>query len=416
MRHRLRGRRPDQLPGASPSQRHRCRRVAAAAEKSTGYGAYRRAGGASVKAAIVTEAGAAIEIVSDLEIDQPRTGEALIAIDACGVCGSDLSLLTGKMAHPTPMVLGHEACGTVVALGPDTDGPAAGERVILWMRPPCRTCRMCIRGQGELCEHSGRMSAYGTLLDGRTGFTRSGGDVFRALGIGAFTERLVMPVSGLVPVPDDVPTDVAALLGCGVATGAGAVINVARPQAGDVVVVLGGGGVGQAAAMAAAASSAGAIVVVDPVEERRRQALDLGATHAVEGGDPKALRNQVKAALGDPWIDVVIEAVGRPELVATAHRVVRQGGTVVAVGVQASDSVVALPGQQVALSHKRILGCFMGGIDPQRDMPKLFDLYRRGVLPLDRLITARRPLDEAAAALDDLAHARGLRTVLETGS
>ena len=366
-----------------------------------------------MKAAIVSTAGEAVEIVDDVEVDEPRAGEALVAIDACGVCGSDLALMTGKMPFPLPMVLGHEACGRVTALGPDTDGPAVGERVVLWMRPPCRTCRMCVRGLSELCDRSGAMSAYGTLLDGRTSFTRGGEPVYRALGIGAFTSQVVMPVGGLVAVPDDVPTDVAALLGCGVATGVGAIINVARPQPGDVVVVMGGGGVGQAAAMAAAASSAGAVVVVDPVEQRREQALALGATHVVAGGDPKTLRGQLKQALGDPLVDIVVEAVGRPELVATAHRVVRQGGTVVAVGVQASDATITLPGPQVALSHKRLLGCFMGGIDPQRDLPKIFALYRRGVLPLDRLITTRRPLDEAAAALDDLANARGLRTVLE---
>ena len=366
-----------------------------------------------MKAAIVTKAGGTVDVVDDVFLDDPREGEALITIDACGVCGSDLSLQSGKMPFALPMILGHEACGRVEALGPNTEGPAVGTRVVLWMRPPCRTCRMCIRGLGELCERSGAMSAYGTLLDGRTGFSRGGEPLYRALGIGAFTEQVVMPVGGLVPVPDDVPTEVAALLGCGVATGAGAVLNVARPQPGDVVVVIGGGGVGQAAAMAAAASSAGAVVVVDPVEDRRAQALELGATHAVEGGDPKTLRNQIKAALGYPIVDVAIEAVGRPELVATAHRLVRQGGTVVAVGVQASDASISLPAPQVALSHKRLLGCFMGGIDPQRDLPKLFALYRRGVLPLDKLITSRRPLSEAAEALDDLANARGLRTVLE---
>lgn len=366
-----------------------------------------------MRAALVTEAGGAVKIVDDVEVDEPRSGEALIDIDACGVCGSDLALMSGKMPFPLPMVLGHEACGRVVALGPDTEGPAVGQRVVLWMRPPCRTCRMCVRGMSELCERSGAMSAYGTLLDGRTSFSRGGDPVYRALGIGAFTRQVVMPVGGLVEVPDDVPTDVAALLGCGVATGAGAILNVALPQPGDVVVVIGGGGVGQAAAMAAAASSAGAVVVVDPVAERRQQALSLGATHTVEGGDAKTLRGQLKQALGDPMVDIAVEAVGRPELVATAHRIVRQGGTVVAVGVQASDATISLPGPQVALSHKRLLGCFMGGIDPQRDLPKIFALYRRGVLPLDRLITARRPLDEAAEALDDLANARGLRTVLE---
>ena len=368
-----------------------------------------------MQAALVTDTAAPISVVDDLSIDEPRAGEALIAIEAAGVCGSDLALSSGKMPFALPMVLGHEAAGRIVALGPDTDGFAEGDRVVLWMRPPCRACRMCIKGEGELCERSGAMSAYGTLLDGRTGFSRGDEQVFRALGIGAFAEQTLMPVGGLVAVPDDVPTDVAALLGCGVATGAGAVLNVARPEPGDVVLIIGGGGVGQAAAMAAAARGAGAVVIVDPVAERREQALALGATHAVEGGDAKTLRGQLKEALGDPTIDIALEAVGRPELVAVAHRAVRQGGTVVAVGVQAGDSVVTLPGPQVALSHKRLLGCFMGGIDPQRDLPRLFSLYRSGALPLDRLITRRRPLAEAAEALDDLAQARGLRTVLEVG-
>jgi Zn-dependent alcohol dehydrogenase len=368
-----------------------------------------------MQAALVTATTDPVIIVDDVTVDAPRAGEVLIAIEFAGVCGTDLSLSNGKMPFPLPMVLGHEAAGRVVALGPDTEGFAEGDRVVMWMRPPCRTCRMCIKGHGELCERSGKMSAYGTLLDGRTGFSRDGAEVYRALGIGAFTEQMVMPAAGLVAIPDDVPTEVAALLGCGVATGAGAVLNVAKPEPGDVVMVIGGGGVGQAAAMAAAARGAGAVVVVDPVEERRRQALELGATHAVEGGDAKVLRGQLSEALGDPTIDIAIEAVGRPELVAVAHRAVRQGGTVVAVGVQAADAMVSLPGPQVALTHKRLLGCFMGGIDPQRDLPRLFALYRRGALPLDRLITARRPLAEAAEALDDLAHARGLRTVLQVG-
>jgi Zn-dependent alcohol dehydrogenase len=366
-----------------------------------------------MRAALVTDITAPTVVVDDLAVDEPRTGEALIAIEAAGVCGSDLALSTGKMPFPLPMVLGHEAAGRIIGLGPDTDGFAEGDRVVMWMRPPCRACRRCIRGEGELCERSGAMSAYGTLLDGRTGFSRGGEQVYRALGIGAFTEQMVMPVAGLVPVPDDVPTEVAALLGCGVATGAGAVLNVARPEAGDVVMVIGGGGVGQAAAMAARARGAGAVVIVDPVAERREQALALGATHAVSGGDAKTLRGQLKEALGDPTIDIAVEAVGRAETVALAHRAVRQGGTVVAVGVQAADAVIELPGPQVALSHKRILGCFMGGIDPQRDLPKLFGLYRSGAMPLDRLITGRRPLAEAAEALDDLANARGLRTVLQ---
>ncbi|MEX2217787.1 MAG: zinc-binding dehydrogenase [Phycisphaerales bacterium] len=361
------------------------------------------------RAVIVAQAGAPVELVDDLELDEPRAGEALVALEAAGVCGTDLALLTGKMPYPVPMVLGHEAAGRIVALGPATEGPPAGTRVTLWMRPPCRTCRACLRGNAGLCERSGAMSARGTLLDGRTGLHRSGEPVYRAFGIAAFTTAVTFPVSGLVPVPDDVPIEVAALLGCGVATGAGAMLNVAKPAPGDTVVVFGAGGVGLSAALAAAAMGAGAVVVVDPSEERRGFAAELGVATTAPG---EGLRDEIRSLLGGEPVDIAVDAVGNPDVLLGAWKLVRQGGTAVAVGVQAADAVVGLPGAPLALMHKRLLGCFMGGIDPQRDLPTLFAWYRRGVLPVDRLIGARRPLEEAGAALDDLASARGLRTVL----
>ncbi len=365
------------------------------------------------QAAVLEVAGGEVVVVDDVEIDEPRAGEALVALDRAGVCGSDLAILTGRAPHALPVLLGHEATGRVVSFGgPPPPTLRTGDRVTLWLRPPCRVCRMCVRGEAALCERSGFMSAKGTLLDGRTSSTRGGQPLYRGLGIGAFTTAVVMPVNGLVAVPDDVPAEVAALLGCGVATGAGAVLNVARPEPGDVVLVFGAGGVGLAAAMAAAAAGAGAVVVADPEAHRRETALAVGATHAIEGGDRTALRGQLAEALGTAVVDVAIDAVGRSALVELGYRTVRQGGTVVAVGLQGGDEQVRLPGPLVPLSHKRVLGCFMGGIDPQRDLPRLFTLYRRGVFPVDRLVTATRPLAEVGEALDDLAAARGLRTVI----
>jgi S-(hydroxymethyl)glutathione dehydrogenase / alcohol dehydrogenase len=366
-------------------------------------------------AAILTEPGADVLVVDDVDVDQPRSGEALVEVVAAGVCGSDLSVWNGRMRHPTPAVLGHEAVGRVVQTGPGVHGLEPGARVVLWMRPPCRRCAACLRGEAGLCETSASMSVRGTLLDGRTSFTRGGEPLYRGLGVGAFAERVVMPATGLVPVPDDVPDDVAALCGCGVATGAGAVLAIARPEPGDTVLVLGGGGGGLAAAMAAAAVGAAAVVVADPVADRRRTALEVGATHAITGGDRKAVREQLQAALGHATVDVALDVVGHPDVLDTAWRTVRQGGTAVAVGVPAADAELRLPATLVTLAQKRLVGCFMGGIDPQRDLPRLFGLYRRGVLPIDRLITARRPLTEAPQALDDLAANRGVRTVLEVG-
>jgi Zn-dependent alcohol dehydrogenase len=365
---------------------------------------------------VLEATGGAVRVVDDIEIDAPRDGEALVELDLAGVCGSDLAVVRGTAAHPLPVLLGHEATGRIASLAQAHPVLSVGDRVTLWLRPPCRTCRMCVRGEAALCERSGVMSAHGTLLDGRTSSTRAGAPLYRGLGVGAFTPRVVMPVTGLVAVPDDVPPPVAALLGCGVATGAGAVLNVARPAPGDVVLVFGAGGVGLSAALAALAVGAGTVVVVDPSASRRSQALELGVPHAVDGGDRAALRAQLGAALGDAVVDVAIDAVGRAALVELGYRTVRQGGTVVAVGLQSGDEQVRLPGPLVPLSHKRVLGCFMGGIDPQRDLPRLFDLYRRGAFPVDRLVTATRPLAEVGAALDDLASARGLRTVLDVSA
>ena len=364
-------------------------------------------------AVLLREVGRRPEVVGGLVVDEPRAGEALVAIEAAGVCGSDLAILDGKMPYPMPTVLGHEAAGRVVALGERTDGPAPGTRVVLWMRPPCRACAMCRRDLGHLCQRSGAMSANGTLPDGRTAVADSdGGVAYRAFGIGAFAREVVMPVGGLVPVPDAIPTEVAALLSCGVATGAGAVLQVARPHAGDVVVVFGAGGVGAAAALAAQAVGA-RVAVVDPSAERRDAALAAGVQHALEGGPKDALRAQVRAAFdGDP-VDVALDCAGIPAVLQGAWALVRQGGTVVAVGLQPAGEQITLPAPVVPLSHRRLLGCFMGGIDPQRDLPGLFDLVASGRLPVERTITARRPLGEAPAAMEDLRAASGLRTVLD---
>lgn len=357
-----------------------------------------------------------ISVYDDIEVDAPRSGEALIAITAAGVCGSDLAQLQGKFPFPTPAVVGHEATGTVISLGPDTDGPALGSRVTLWMRPPCRSCRACRRNLAGLCEQSGFMSARGTLLDGRTAFSRAGNPLFRGFGIGAFSTHVVMPVNGLIEVPDGIPDDVAALVGCGVATGFGAVTNVAKPEPGDTILVFGGGGVGLSAVMTAAAVGAGAVVVCDPMEHRRELALSLGATHAIEPGDRDAIRDQLKREIGSGLVDFVIDTAGRPEIITTGYSLIHQGGAVVAVGLQPPDADISLRAAVVPLSHKRILGCFMGGVDPHRDIPRMFQMFAAGRLPIDRLVTSHRPLTEAAQALEDLKQGTGLRTVLDVSA
>lgn len=362
-------------------------------------------------AAVLEDGG--IVVHDDVEVHEPRPGEALIEVRAAGVCGSDLAQLHGKFPFPRPAVLGHEASGRVLSLGPNTDGPAPGTRVTLWMRPPCRSCRACRRNLAALCEQSGFMSAKGTLLDGATGFSRGGESIYRGFGIGAFSTHVVMPVSGLIEVPDGIPDDVAALVGCGVATGFGAIVNVAKPEPSDTVLVFGGGGVGLAATMTAAAVGAGAVIVCDPVDHRRELALSMGATHVIEPGDRDAIRTQLKGIIGSSNVDIVVDTAGRPEIVEMGHSLVFQGGTVVSVGLQPPDADITLRAAVVPLSHKRILGCFMGGVDPHRDIPRMFQMFKSGRLPIDRLVTTHRPLVETEAALDDLTSGTGLRTILD---
>lgn len=373
---------------------------------------------------VLTAAGASPTLVDDLELSDPRAGEALVEVTLAGVCGSDLAVRDGKVAYPVPVVLGHEAVGVVAAVGsPDETAadaveaeteqpPRVGDRVVLWMRPPCRACRSCRRGDAALCEQSGVMSARGTLPDGTTGVTRAAAPVHRAFGIGAFAEAVVMPLAGLVVVPAGVPDEVAALSSCGVATGAGAVLNIARPAEGDTVAVWGAGGVGLAAALTARAVGAGGVVVIDPSPERRAGAEALGIS-AVPGGERAELRAQLLSALGGEPLDVALDAVGRAAVVEQAWRAVRPGGTVVSIGLMGAEERVVLPGPLVPLSQRRLLGCFMGGVDPHRDLPRIFALHGEGRLPIERLVSTLRLLDEVPAALDDLAAARGLRTIID---
>lgn len=369
------------------------------------------------RAALLEEAGGPVRVVDDLEVAAPRAGEVLVEVASAGICGSDLAVLSNRFPFPLPLVLGHEAAGTVVVAGPDTVAPPPGSVVALWMRPPCRACRACIRGDAGLCETTGAMSARGTLPDGSTQVSRAGQVVHRAFGVGAFASHVVMPTSGVIPLPPGTGPDVAALISCGVATGAGAILNVAGVSVGETVVVFGGGGVGLSAALASLAVGARHAIVVDPSPDRRQQAVELGATGAVPPApDVKELRGEIRAITGSPQVDVAVDAVGAPGIIESGFRLVRQGGRVVCVGLSPVDAHVSLPATLLATSHKQVLGCYMGGIDPHRDLPRIVALQQRGVLPIERMVTRRCALDEIEGAVADMEAGRGLRTIVHLGA
>lgn len=360
-------------------------------------------------AAVCESMGGPVVVVDDVEVDQPRAGEVLIRVAHCGLCHSDLSVK--NFVGGRPMLLGHEASGYVEAVGAGVTHLQAGDAVVMTVAPACGRCYFCSRGQTGICELT--VSALnGVLPAGGTGFHRHGEPVYRSVGVGAFTEQVVMPASAVVRVPEDTPLAEAALLGCGVGTGLGAVFNTAKVRAGESIVVFGLGGVGVAAIQAARIAGATPIVGVDPVAERRDSAQQFGATHLL---DPAADNVAEKVFEMTPFgADHAIDAVGHPEVFATALASIRNGGTVTLVGAPTPGVAYTIHNAVYPiLGEKRIQGCAYGSSHPQRDIPSYLSMARNGLLDLAGMVTTRRPLDQIGDAFHDLETGLGIRTVID---
>jgi S-(hydroxymethyl)glutathione dehydrogenase/alcohol dehydrogenase len=324
---------------------------------------------------------------ADLALADPVGDQVRVRLTASGVCHSDLHALDGDWTVPLPLVLGHEGAGVVEAIGPDVRDVAVGESVVLSWFAPCRRCAQCAAGRAWLCLGT-RALEHPSTVDGVHAF----------LGLGTFAEATVVPESAVVAIDPAVPPEVAALIGCSVATGVGAVLNTAGVRAGESAVVVGCGGVGQAIVLGLVLAGADPIVAVDHVAARREQAIALGATRVVA------------AAEGE--FDHAFEAIGRESTLAALPGLLARGGQAVIVGMPAEGVRVEYDPFDLADQGKRIVGCNYGSSVPAVDFPRLARLHLSGRLPLEKLVGRQRGLDEAAAALDDLRGAVGLRTVL----
>ncbi|HRW36716.1 MAG: Zn-dependent alcohol dehydrogenase [Acidimicrobiales bacterium] len=366
-----------------------------------------------MRAAVLEEAGAPLVLRDDIDVEEPRAGEVAVRVAHCGVCHSDLSIADGKFPSALPVILGHEAAGIVEAVGPGVTTHRIGDHVVLTPCPPCGTCAWCIRGEWSLCVNSDSMmtSAH---PDGGTRLRRGGEVVYRGVGVAAFAETVIIQANGAVTIPEDVPLDVACVIGCAVQTGVGAVLNTAQVREGDTVVVMGAGGIGLSIVQGARIAGAGRIVVSDPDEARRAAALGLGATDAIDPTVDDVVAVAHDLSPGGIGADVAFDAVGRSALIATGIDATRKGGTTVIVGVPAIDDpfTYALPAV-MAIGEKKVVGSLLGSCNSLRDIPKLIALDRAGRLDLSALITARRPLAEINQALDDLRATVGIRTVLD---
>jgi Zn-dependent alcohol dehydrogenase len=365
-----------------------------------------------VRAAMLPAPGTPLRVV-ELELEAPGRGEVLVRLHASGVCQDDLNVLDGTVDVPSPIVPGHEGAGVVEEVGEGVEHVAPGDHVALSWAPYCGTCEECLRDLPHLCSTAWPMMLAGGLLDGTTRLRFGGAEVHHYCFLSSFADRAVVPARSCVRIPDDVPFEVAALLGCAVTSGVCAVWRTAGVRPGDRVAVIGTGGTGLSAVMGAVASGASAIVAVDRRDERLARARDLGATATVPwGGEPEDVAAAVVEASGG-GVDYAIDCTGRPGPMRAAFLSTRKRGAAVMAGIPRADAEFTVPARSIPRMERRVLGSIYGSARPDRDFPLILEAYRRGTLPLDRLISHRLTLDQIETGFDAVRAGEATRVVLD---
>ena len=367
------------------------------------------------RAAVLEHAGAPL-VVAELDLDPPGPREVLVRLHASGVCHSDLNAIDGTAPTRCPSVLGHEGAGVVEAVGADVERVRVGDHVALSWAPACGECGECRRDLPWLCSTAWPALATGGLMDGTTRLSLDGEPVYHYSFLSTFAEACVVPERCCIPIPHDVPFEIAGLVGCAVTTGVGAVWRTAGVERGDRVAVFGCGGVGLSAVMAACAVGAEPIVAVDTVAAKLDVARGFGATEAVAwAGTAEATAEAVREASGG-GVDYAVEATGRPEAMLAAVLATRVRGAAVLIGIPPEDAVVPLPALTMPRMERRVLGSIYGSSMPERDFPATLELYREGSLPLDRLVSHRLPLDQVGRGFELMKAGSTLRVVLDLTS
>jgi Zn-dependent alcohol dehydrogenase len=365
----------------------------------------------NVRAAVLERTGGPL-VVTDLELAPPGPEEVLVRLAASGVCHSDLNAIDGTAETRCPAVLGHEGAGVVEAVGERVSRVRPGEHVALSWTPSCGTCAECARDLPWLCSTAWPAMATGGLMDGTTRLSRNGDAVYHYSFLSTFAEACVVPERSCIQIPEDVPFEIAALVGCAITTGVGAVWRTARVRAGDRVAVIGCGGVGLSALIAAVAAGADPVIAVDVAPQKLDVARSFGASEAILWqGTPEATAEALHDASGG-GVDVAIEATGRPEAMLAAYLGTRPRGAAVLIGIPRADAVLSLPAVTIPRSERRVLGSIYGSSKPERDFPVTLALYRSGRLPLDRLVSHRLPLDEVERGFELMRSGDALRVVL----
>jgi alcohol dehydrogenase len=348
--------------------------------------------------------------IEEVELDDPGHGEVLVRIAAAGLCHSDLSVIEGNRPRPTPMVLGHEAAGVVEKLGPGVDDLEVGDHVVMVFVPSCGHCLPCAEGRPALCEPGAAANGAGTLLSGQRRLHRNGVEVHHHLGVSAFAEYATVSRHSLVKIEKGLPLDEAALFGCAVLTGVGAVINTAKVSAGASVAVIGLGGVGLSSLLGAVAVGASRIVAVDLSDDKLGLARQLGATDTFNAGNATAIE-EIRSATGG-GVEFAFEMAGSVRAMELAYKITRRGGTTVTAGLPPPDHTFALPQVNLVAEERTVKGSYIGTCVPTRDLPRYIELFRRGRLPVDRLMSGRLEPEEINLGFDRLREGKAVRQVV----
>jgi S-(hydroxymethyl)glutathione dehydrogenase/alcohol dehydrogenase len=362
------------------------------------------------KAAIFFEVGKKMDI-QEVDVEAPKSGEVLVKMVAGGICHSDLHVMTGQIILPLPIILGHEGSGGVAEVGEGVTDVKPGDHVIPLWRLSCGICEFCTDSRPALCEQGFQVRAKGTLLDGTTRFKLNGQEIRQFCGVASFSEYSVIPVGALLKIPKDFPLDKAALLGCGVITGVGAVFNAARVKPGSSVVVFGCGGVGINCVQGAAIAGAEKIIAVDRLSNKLEYAKIFGATHTIDASKGNPVE-QVRALTDGRGVDYAFEVVGHSVILRQAYDCLCKRGMCVAVGVAPATMEVSVPITTLIYEEKMLTGSVYGSGRPRFDIPMLIRLYQVGKLKLDELITRKYPFSEINEAYAALERGEVLRSVV----
>lgn len=370
-----------------------------------------------IKAAVLNTIGAKTPyaesrplVIEELELAGPGHGEVLVRIGAAGLCHSDLSVINGDRPRPMPMALGHEAAGVVEDVGAGVDDLTEGDHVVVVFVPSCGHCAPCAEGRPALCEPGAAANGAGTLLSGERRLTRGGKPINHHLGCSVFAEYATVSRRSCVKIDPELPLNEAALFGCAVLTGVGAVVNTAQVRAGASVAVIGLGGVGLASLLGAVASGARHIIAVDLSAAKLHLAKSLGATHVFNAGEVGCHENIRELTSGG--VEYAFEMAGSVRALDLAYRITRRGGTTVTAGLPPPTATFALPPVNLVAEERTLKGSYIGTCVPSRDIPRYIDLYRQGRLPVNRLMSGTLELDDINAGFDLLHEGKAVRQVI----